>query len=212
MLFTVALFVATLFGMVNAHFRLLYPEPRGVFVADQEPNFCGGYQNAVSNRSTFPLSGGSFKIRQGHPSWSVAVWISTAQNPNSFDNFSSNGQPQYARQFAKEESAGIFCIPLDLSNTGISGVRDGANVTIQVAVAGTDGNLYQCADLTLSSNFTIPDNVTCTNETATASGAHGQPSATSPAASGNGALGSTAVGGGILAVVLGAAGLALSLL
>ncbi|KAG6845672.1 hypothetical protein H0H87_005879 [Tephrocybe sp. NHM501043] len=52
---------------VNAHFRLLYPEPRGVFVADQEPNFCGGYTNALSNRTTFPLSGGFFSIKTGHP-------------------------------------------------------------------------------------------------------------------------------------------------
>lgn len=33
--------IASFAGVANAHFRLLYPEPRGPFVSDQEPNFCG---------------------------------------------------------------------------------------------------------------------------------------------------------------------------
>jgi hypothetical protein len=48
-----------------------------------------------------------------------------------------------ARNFASGSGAGGFCIALDLSNTGISGVSDGANVTIQLVFNGGDGNLYQ---------------------------------------------------------------------
>ncbi len=48
-----------------------------------------------------------------------------------------------ARNFAKATGAGGFCIPLDLSNTGISGVSSGANVTLQFVFNGGDGNLYQ---------------------------------------------------------------------
>ena len=47
------------------------------------------------------------------------------------------------RNFASATGEGNFCIPLDLSNTGISGVSDGANVTIQFLFDGGDGNLYQ---------------------------------------------------------------------
>lgn len=34
--------------------------------------------------------------------------------------------------------ATFFCIPLDLSNTGLSGISDGANVTIQIIYDGRD--------------------------------------------------------------------------
>jgi hypothetical protein len=63
---------------------------------------------------------------------SAGVIISTVQNPISFDNFTSNGQQQIVGPFAHEEDAGIFCMPLDLSDDNITGVEDGANVTIQV--------------------------------------------------------------------------------
>lgn len=32
-------------GLVSAHFHLEYPPPRGDFVEDNEPNFCGTYIN-----------------------------------------------------------------------------------------------------------------------------------------------------------------------
>ncbi|CAA7264700.1 unnamed protein product [Cyclocybe aegerita] len=159
-----------LFGAANAHFRLLYPLPRGNFVADLEPNFCGGYTEVTTNRTTFPLSGGFFSISTGHPGWTAGVLISTVENPNNFDNFSVNGVQQLAKPFARDEGAGTFCIPLNLTEAGIPGVQDGANVTIQVLFEGGDGNLYQCADLTLSAALTSPPaDITCSNASATTS-------------------------------------------
>lgn len=35
--FVVAFFIS----FVSAHFQLQYPDPRGPFVEDNEPNFCG---------------------------------------------------------------------------------------------------------------------------------------------------------------------------
>ena len=70
--------------------------------------------------------------------------ISTAPNPSSFDDFAdpANATAQlYARYWASEAKTGNFCIPLDLS--GLDGVADGTNVTIQVALTGGDGQLYQ---------------------------------------------------------------------
>lgn len=72
----------------------------------------------------------------------VAISLSTAQNPTSFDNF-TNSTGALVRNFATGSGAGNFCIPLDLSNTGISSVSDGANVTIQIIYNGGDGSLYQ---------------------------------------------------------------------
>ncbi|KAF5356337.1 hypothetical protein D9756_004258 [Leucocoprinus leucothites] len=201
--------LALLTGAVNAHFHLNYPEPRGPFVGANEPNFCGGYTEVTSNRTTFPLEGGFFRIQQGHPNWAAAVYISTEQNPNSFDAFNGTIGEQYARYWAKADTPGQFCVPLDLSSTNITGVRDGANVTIQIAVTGGDGNLYQCADLTLSSNFTFTKelNDTCTNTTASTSTSSGStPSPTS------GALGTAQQIGSYTSLLLALGGVALATL
>ncbi|KAI0296594.1 hypothetical protein BC826DRAFT_908206 [Russula brevipes] len=162
--------------VVNAHFQMAFPPPRGPFDEENEVNFCDNYVNAA-NRTEFPLSGGFVTLTSEHVSWSLAILLSTVQNPTSFDNFTgSSGQQQFARNFSSASGAGDFCIPLNLSDTGISGVADSANVTIQLVFNGGDGSLYQCADLTLSSNFSIPSNISCSNST-------GSGSKTSPASS-----------------------------
>ncbi|TEB39303.1 hypothetical protein FA13DRAFT_465677 [Coprinellus micaceus] len=186
---SVALFAAG----ASAHFRLNYPEPRGVFVAANEVNFCGGYVNAVSNRSTYPLSGGVFTINTGHAGFTVGVLLSTEQNPNSWESFSLNETQTFVRDYAREEGAGTFCIPLDIAGANIPGAVDGANVTIQVVFEGGDGNLYQCADLTLSSSFTTPSSVTCANETV--SGHSESSTSTAPSTSStSGSSGNSGVG------------------
>ena len=83
------------------------------------------------------------KIRSGLISSLVGALLSTVADPNNFDNFSVNGVEQFAYPYAEEASAGTFCIPLNISAAGIAGVKDGANVTLQIVFAGGDGNLYQ---------------------------------------------------------------------
>ncbi|KAI9460258.1 hypothetical protein BJY52DRAFT_290646 [Lactarius psammicola] len=182
--------------IANAHFQLSYPPPRGPFDEDNEVNFCDNYVRAVSNRSEFPLSGGFVTLNSEHASWSLAILLSTVQDPTSFDNFTSSGQQQFARNFATGSGEGEFCIPLDLNNTGISGVQDSANVTIQLVFNGGDGSLFQCADLTLSRSFTIPSSISCSNGTSTGSSStstsdsqstSNAPSASSSPSSGNSA-------------------------
>ncbi|KAF6766267.1 hypothetical protein DFP72DRAFT_12447 [Ephemerocybe angulata] len=173
MLFSVLAALALCATSVNAHFLLLSPVPRGEFVEDNEVNFCGGYNDAVSNRSTFPLSGGSFSINTPHIGFTVGVLLSTEKDPNSWESFSMNGTQTFVRDYAKEEDAGTFCIPLDIAAAKIPGAVDGANVTIQVVFQGGDGNLYQCADLTLSSNLTAVSNASCTNTTTSSSSSTG---------------------------------------
>jgi hypothetical protein len=66
------------------------------------------------------------------------------QDPTSSNNFTnSSGGQQLARNFSSFVGEGGFCIPLDLSSTGINGVSDGANVSIQLVYNGGDGNLSQ---------------------------------------------------------------------
>ncbi|KAI0034907.1 hypothetical protein K488DRAFT_18677, partial [Vararia minispora EC-137] len=160
--------VAGLATVARAHFQLQYPPPRGPFVDTSEVNFCDDYVNA-GNRTAFPLSNGFVTLNVEHPSWNIEFEISTVQNPTTFTNFTSGGQEQIVRQFASATGEGVFCIPLPLNNTGVSGVQDGANVTILIIFNGGDGALYQCADLTLSNTATIPSNITCSNATSSGS-------------------------------------------
>lgn len=198
MKFAILPVLASLALGAQAHFRLHYPTPRGPFVADRQPLFCGGYDNVTTNRTTFPLENGFFRITQGHPDWAGSVLISVEPNPNNFDAFKANGEDRYARYWANESLIGNFCIPLDLSE--VPGVTDGANVTIQIALTGGDGELYQCADLTVSSAFTVPDDLqaTCQNQTREDTGHHGPaessttpgaPAGTAAAGAGNSGMG-----------------------
>ncbi|KIK99868.1 hypothetical protein PAXRUDRAFT_41420, partial [Paxillus rubicundulus Ve08.2h10] len=156
--------------VANAHFQLQYPLPRGVFVSNQEPTFCDGYEHAAANRTVFPLSNGIINLNSGHPTWTVGVIVSTKQDPTSFGDFNSSSGVQLAVPYFQQAGEGKYCFPIDLAQTGFSGIQDGANVTIQIIYDGGSDPLYQCADLTLSANATIPSNATsCTNVTSTSS-------------------------------------------
>ncbi|KAK7694434.1 hypothetical protein QCA50_001620 [Cerrena zonata] len=194
-------------SVASAHFQLQFPTPRGVFVEDDEPTFCDGYTTAATNRTTFPLTGGFFSLNSEHPTWTVGVIVSTAQNPSSFNNFSQ------AVPFFETTGEGVFCFPIDLATSGVNGIADGVNATLQIVFDGGDDKLYQCADVTLSSTATISSSVSCTNATGTgsssaSSSASGTSTASStsvsPSATGanNGALAnSVASGAALLSVV-----------
>ncbi|KAH7883902.1 hypothetical protein F5I97DRAFT_1794099, partial [Phlebopus sp. FC_14] len=158
---------AALSSIANAHFQLQYPAPRGEFVEDQEPTFCDGYNNAVSNRTVFPLTNGVINLNSEHPTWTAGVIVSTKQDPSSFADFNSSSGYQMAVPFFQQNGEGLYCFPIDLALSGVSGIQDGANVTIQIIFDGGDGELFQCADLTLSANATVPSDAAsgCTNAT-----------------------------------------------
>ncbi|KAF8213305.1 hypothetical protein K438DRAFT_1707015 [Mycena galopus ATCC 62051] len=215
MLATTSLVLASFVALASAHFQLQVPLPRGVFVEDSEPTFCDGYDNAVSNRSTFPISGGYFVLNSEHTSWTIGVNVSTSQNPQQFSDFSMPVFP-----FASESGEGLKCFPIDLSSAGLT---DGQNVTMQFVFDGSDGVLYQagfyCADVTVSTTAVLPADSTCNFTTgvsvsgsATKSGASATaPPSTSPSASASAPpSGAVAIGvpGGYLALLVALAGLA----
>ncbi|KAI0082231.1 hypothetical protein K474DRAFT_1671342 [Panus rudis PR-1116 ss-1] len=183
--YVLMLVIIAALSVASAHFQLQYPVPRGPFVEPDEVNFCDtpqdGYNTAASNRSEFPLSGGFISLNSEHPKFTVGLIVSTAQNPNNFANFST------AVNFFQSTGEGPFCFPVDLSAAGISGVGDGANATLQVVFDGGDGKLYQCADVTLSSNFNVPSNVSCSNSTGTSTSSGSSASSTSPSGTSGGA-------------------------
>ncbi|KAJ7431790.1 hypothetical protein B0H11DRAFT_2128432 [Mycena galericulata] len=171
------LMFAGLIALANAHFQLEFPIPRGPFVEDNEPTFCDGYTNVTPNRTIFPLTGGFFTLNSEHPSWTAFVTLSTTQNSTNFQDFSS------ITPFLQASGEGKFCLPLDFSKTNATGLTDGQNITLEFVYDGGDGELFQCADLTLSSTAKISSDISCQNGTSTTSASGTGASATSPAGS-----------------------------
>lgn len=67
----------------------------------------------------------------------VGVIVSTAQNPSSFNNFTQ------AVPFFQATGEGDFCFPINLASSGVSGLSDGVNATLQIVFDGGDDKLYQ---------------------------------------------------------------------
>ncbi|KAI0803055.1 hypothetical protein BC629DRAFT_1438146 [Irpex lacteus] len=149
-----------LVAAASAHFQLQFPPPRGPFVEKNEPTFCDAYPpSADANRTEFPLSGGFISLNSEHPLWTLGVELSTLQVATSFQNFTG------AVPFFQVTGEGAFCFPVDFAASNITGLQDGANVTIQLIFDGGDGELFQCADLTLKSNLTLTNTTSCHNAT-----------------------------------------------
>ncbi|KXN84784.1 hypothetical protein AN958_12078 [Leucoagaricus sp. SymC.cos] len=187
--------------VVNAHFQMQFPAPRGPFVEDDEPNFCDGFTNATTNRTQFPLSGGIVEINSEHSSWSAAFYISSDSNPNSFNDF------QQVNSFFKDQGEGKFCLPLNLASSNFTGLQSGQNVTLQMLFDGGDGNLFQCADLTLTNDNSSISSLNCQNSTS-GSGSN----STSGSGSNSSALGVAATLNVKVLTLLGAASLIPALL
>jgi len=204
MLASTSLVFASLIALANAHFQLQFPLPRGLFNEDNEPTFCDGYDNAAPNRTAFPITGGFFQLNSEHTSWTIGVNLTTKQDPEQFSDFSTTLFP-----FTQESGEGAACFNLDLSSAGVS---DGQNVTIQVLFDGSDGKLYQCADLTISSTATVPQpscsNFAISSGSPSGSATKSSGSATAPAGSGSPSASSPPSG----AIALGVPGAYLALL
>ncbi|KAK7064421.1 hypothetical protein R3P38DRAFT_2824396 [Favolaschia claudopus] len=205
MLASTSFVLASLFGVAYSHFQLQFPAPRGKFVEDDEPTFCDGYDNPATNRTAFPITGGFFKLNSEHQTWTIGVNLTTNQNPQNFADFSTTLFP-----FVQKTGEGVSCFPLDLSSAG---VQDGQNVTLQVVFDGSDGHLYQCADLTISAaakpsdsacNFASSSGSNTPSGSATAPPSQSSPSSSNPP---NGAL---ALGsrGALLALAVSVVGVA----
>ncbi|KAI9572658.1 hypothetical protein HD554DRAFT_2061866 [Boletus coccyginus] len=184
MRFTPVVLAAAFAAVADAHFQLQYPLPRGPFVEDSEVTFCDGYTNAVSNRTAFPISNGVINLNSEHPTWTVGVIISTIQNPTSFLDFNSSSGYQLVVPYFQTSGEGGYCFPINIAASGVSGIQDGANVTIQIIYNGGDEQLYQCADLMLSANATVPSDATTTCTNVTASTTASSPTATASSAAG----------------------------
>ncbi|ORX34762.1 hypothetical protein BD324DRAFT_634860 [Kockovaella imperatae] len=148
-------------GLASAHFTLDYPTSRG-FDDDNEPEFCGGFTN-VETRQPFPLMNGPIWIDSHHTAATLDAFLSVNQNPTSFNDFNttSNGTAiPMVTNFFQIKEPGEFCWNVSLANLGI-GLQNGSLVTLQIQYDGGDGELYQCTDLILLSDYTAPADRRC---------------------------------------------------
>ncbi|WVQ71036.1 hypothetical protein IAR50_000561 [Cryptococcus sp. DSM 104548] len=191
-----------------AHFTLDYPTTRG-FDEDNEVDFCGGFTSVSSTRQPFPLGSGPVHIDSHHTLATVVAFISTNENPTSFDDFNttSNGTAIPLASSIFQVAEGDSCFNIDMGSLSV-GLTNGSDVTLQIQYDGGDGNLYQCADLTLIDGYEVPSNETCTNDaskaanaSATSSGASSATSAASTDSSSSSGGRKEIVGFGVMSVV-----------
>lgn len=200
-------------SVVAAHFQLNYPPTRG-FDDDKEPTpICGGF-DTINNRTDFPLSGGQLQITSFHTLASVFAEISFNSNPTSFTQFntSSNGTNYPFLIPVNQIPEGAACWNVDVSALNVTEAKDGTNATIVIIFDGGDGTLYQCADLVLRSNATIPSGsiqsgLSCKTLDISASNSTGSGSTTAtganPTKSGSAAGSNTAVARGLAFALFG---------
>ncbi|KUJ23525.1 uncharacterized protein LY89DRAFT_713960 [Mollisia scopiformis] len=167
-------------SLANAHFNLDYPAARG-FDEDVLGTFpCGGQDTVSSNRTSWPLSGGSIALTMGHIDANVEVLIAVGSDPGSA--FNTIIRPTFT-----EQGLGAFCMTGFTLPSSLN-ISDGTEATIQVVTNGDpDRGLYNCADITFSSTATNPDSSVCKNATGvttTQASVAGNPNVTSSEANG----------------------------
>ncbi|KAH8800051.1 expression library immunization antigen 1 [Hyaloscypha sp. PMI_1271] len=166
--------LAAFASLASAHFNLDYPAARG-FDEDTLGTFpCGGQNTVSTNRTSFPISGGSIALTMGAIDANVAVYIGFGSAVGSA--FNTVVRPTFT-----EQGLGNFCMTwIDIPG-GSS--LEGMQATIQVVTNGDpDGGLYNCADVTLSASASGPASGVCKNGTGvsiTAQSISGNPNVTS---------------------------------
>ncbi|KAF7861988.1 hypothetical protein EAF04_007868 [Stromatinia cepivora] len=144
------LFFSFLSSLVSAHFSLDYPPARGdsfLPPASQWIYPCANI-NTTENRTLYPTN--SFPIGLNlHHHWTY-VFINLALGTNGSSNFNISLTPSPLNT----TGSGYLCLS-DFDLPSEVKLEDGLNATIQVVTVGESGSaLYNCADITFSSNTT----------------------------------------------------------
>lgn len=147
-------------SLATAHFTIEYPEMRGDSFATGASQYiypCANVnQTEATNRTLWPLTGGSLSLDLHHPWTYLFVNLGLGTVYPTFNITLTN-------QFLNETGNGILC----MSQVGLPSSftpSDGQNASIQVVTVGASGSaLYNCADITFSSNATTLSGDKCTN-------------------------------------------------
>ncbi|KAL1960490.1 hypothetical protein VTO42DRAFT_7789 [Malbranchea cinnamomea] len=149
-------------SLASGHFHVEEPPPRG-YDNDKVTQFpCGG-QSVSDSRHAVSLENPeiSLVLEMGHDQAALQVLLGLGNDPGS--NYNITLVPTL-----REQGMGTFCLPhISLSEEVLgTQLEDGMNATVQVVTNGDPvGGLYNCIDITFSSDAVTEVPVTCTNST-----------------------------------------------
>ena len=130
--FTTISALVALVSTATAHFDVTYPEMRGDSHADGADQYifpCANITSMSSNRTQWPLTGGSIGLHLGHPWTYYAINLGLGDEVSSF-NISLT--PELHNATGK----GDLCTKVDIPE-GL--VKEGQNASIQVVTFGDSG-------------------------------------------------------------------------
>ncbi|CZT08592.1 uncharacterized protein RAG0_13597 [Rhynchosporium agropyri] len=147
-------------SLTIAHFTIDYPEMRGDSFANGASQYvypCAGVnQTAQTNRTLWPLDGGSVKLKLHHK-WTY-LWINLGLGAE-YPSFNISLTPSLLNQTGN----GTLCIPKVPLPANTKPVN-GQQASVQVVTGGASGvALYNCADITFSTNATSLSGDDCQN-------------------------------------------------
>ncbi|KKZ65887.1 hypothetical protein EMCG_08392 [[Emmonsia] crescens] len=147
--------LALLLQLVSAHFSVKYPFWRGNSYSTQWTRPCGGV-NVTTNRTEWPLDGGSFLFSPSHH-WAITyVNLGLGSDDSVIFNIS-------LVEGFNQTGNGTFCFPKIRIPEGL-GLTAGSNASIQVIQLTELGSaLYNCADITFSENAELLSTDMCKN-------------------------------------------------
>lgn len=147
-----ALALLSLLPLTSAHFLLSWPPARG-FDDSTAPNFpCGGFDTVLSNRTTWPATGGPIQLDMHHTQTVIEVLIALGSDPGV--NYNIVMRPTFLQQGPRDFCIGMVSVPSSVN------ITEGMPATIQVVSNGDDGGsggLYQVRLLSRHSRGT-PNN------------------------------------------------------
>ncbi|MCJ1466567.1 hypothetical protein MMC07_005187 [Pseudocyphellaria aurata] len=149
--------------LAAAHFAINYPYWRGDSFQDPASQWlrpCANVNQTESNtnRTLWPLTGGSLLLNVHHL-WAF-TYVNLGLGGDNTTVFNISLVPGF-----NQTGNGTFCFPTVTLPASL-GVTEGTNASIQVIQIGELGSsLYNCADITFSSNAKILGTDTCQNST-----------------------------------------------
>ncbi|KAL2918914.1 hypothetical protein HK105_201748 [Polyrhizophydium stewartii] len=120
-----------------AHFTVTAPPSRGQDELTQATAPCGGAAFNAAGAASAIQTAGTAAIRQADATATCTINFGLGASPASFVRVGSVNAPR-----------GVVNIPYDLS--AVAGLTDGAAGVIQIVCNSSDGTLYSCSDVTVS--------------------------------------------------------------
>ncbi|EER25788.1 hypothetical protein CPC735_042320 [Coccidioides posadasii C735 delta SOWgp] len=147
----------SLLQLASAHFHVDYPYWRGDSFKTQYTRPCGGV-NVTTNRTEWPVNGGSLLFSAGHP-WAI-TYVNLGIGNDDSVIFDVPLIPAF-----NQTGNGTVCFSKIQVPEGTQ-ISPGTNASIQVIQLSELGSaLYNCADITFSDNAGLLRSDKCQNST-----------------------------------------------